>query len=65
MKKSISSINLKRKNSEGFQTNRVSINHSQFLNGLQKRKVTYSMDPETFKNYFPSSQSIDNLNGYN
>jgi hypothetical protein len=31
MKKSISSINLKRKYSDGFPTNKVSINQSQFI----------------------------------
>ena len=32
MKKSISTISLKRKNSEGFNTNRTSLNQSQFVN---------------------------------
>ncbi len=62
MKKSISSINLKRKNSDGFPTNRISINHSQFLPKYEKRLITHSMDTEVLKEYLPHDQSKNSLN---
>jgi hypothetical protein len=62
MKKSISSINLKRKYSDGFPTNRISINNSQFLPKYEKRFITHSMDTEILKEYLPNYQSTDSLN---
>ncbi len=62
MKKSISSINLKRKYSNGYPTNRVSLNHSQFMFKPEKRFVTHSMDEELLKDYIPHYQSTNDLN---
>ncbi len=62
MKKSISSINLKKKNSEGIQTNRVSLNQSQFVPKLEKKIITHSMDSEVFKQYMPNNNYTFNPN---
>ena len=59
MKKSISTISLKRKNSEGFNTNRTSLNQSQFVNHKLERKfITKSMDSEVFRQFMPSYQNL-------
>ena len=59
MKKSISSINLKKKLSDG---NRASINQSQFLFKPQKRLVTHSMDSQLLKAYMAHNQSRYDIN---